>query len=68
MSLIEQREKLKEDLQTKDDENLEDIVALKSLLVQKSTKPRSGLVFKNSRRTIITENNLANDSKACCIQ
>ena len=68
MSLIERGEKIKEDLETEAMGYVEEIEELKSLLVTKIGKPRSGLVFRNAGRTIITENNLANNSRACCIQ
>ncbi len=68
MNLIERREKIREDLETGDKGNLEEIETLKSLLARNSSRPRTGIVFRNVGRTIITENNLANESKACCIQ
>jgi hypothetical protein len=68
ISLIERREKLKADLETEAEDNGDEIETLKSMLETKTPKPRSGIVFRNVGRTIITENNLANNSKACCIQ
>jgi len=68
MSLIKRREKVKEDLETEAETNGDEIETLKSQLETKKHSPRSGIVFRNAGRTIITENNLANNSKACCIQ
>ena len=68
MSLIKRREKLKGDLETEAEANGDEIETLKSLLETKTPTPRYGIVFRNAGRTIITENNLANNSKACCIQ
>ncbi len=68
ISLIEQRKKIKEDLETEDEGNWDEIETLKSLLVTKTSKSQSGIIFRNAGRTIVTGNNLANNSKACCIQ
>jgi len=46
ISLIEQRKKIKEDLETEDEGNWDEIETLKSLLVKKTSKPQSGRIKK----------------------
>jgi len=64
MDLVKRLEK-NEDLDEEAGGSVEEMKTFKRML---TARERTGLVFKNAGQSIITENNLTNNSKACSIQ